>query len=67
MDKQDKQERPLMRGVYTVTARGDRSYWTKIGAAFANADGSLTVRLDAHPVSGVLVIRAEEPAQKGGA
>jgi hypothetical protein len=54
------------RAVYAVTERGEKSYWTRIGAAFTNADGSITVRLDATPVSGILVIRVEKPTQKEG-
>ncbi len=55
--------------VYTVTERGERSFWTKVGAAFPNRDGSMTVRLEAVPVNGILQIRDEEPGprQKGGA
>ncbi|MDP3275092.1 MAG: hypothetical protein Q8Q09_07830 [Deltaproteobacteria bacterium] len=48
------------KAVYTVTERNDRSWWTKIGVAFVNKDGSLTVRLDATPISGVLQIRDED-------
>lgn len=55
--------------VYTVTEKGDKSFWTRIGAAFTNRDGSLTVRLDAVPVNGMLQIRDEDPTRRtnGGA
>ncbi len=56
--------------VYSVTERADRSFWTRIGMAFVNRDGSLTVRLDAIPVNGVLQIRDEDPtarSRSGGA
>jgi hypothetical protein len=46
--------------VYTVTERNEKSFWTKIGMAFQNRDGSLTVRLDAVPINGVLQIRDED-------
>ncbi len=46
--------------VYSVTERNEKNYWTKIGVAFVNRDGSLTVRLDAHPLNGVLQIRDED-------
>lgn len=46
--------------VYTVTERGEKSFWVKIGAAFVNRDNSMTVRLDAIPVNGVLQIRDED-------
>jgi hypothetical protein len=39
--------------VYAVLDRkdGGRPYWMKVGAAFTNRDGSLTVVLDAFPSS----------------
>ena len=50
--------------VYTVTERGEKSFWTRIGAAFSNRDGSMTVRLEAVPVNGVLQIRDEDPSRR---
>lgn len=52
--------------VYTVTEKGEKSFWTRIGAAFVNRDGSLTVRLDAMPFNGVLQIRDEDPSRRPG-
>lgn len=52
--------------VYTVTEKGEKSFWTRIGVAFPNRDGSLTVRLDAVPVNGMLQIRDEEPSRRNG-
>ncbi len=55
------------RVVYAITERGGlRSAWVRIGSAWTNRDGSITVRLDALPVSGVMQIRDGEPAQKAG-
>ena len=56
------------RHVFTVTDRAnDRSIWTRIGAGWINRDGSLTLRLDALPVNGVLQVRdADEPRNNGG-
>jgi hypothetical protein len=48
------------RAVYAITERGEKSYWTKIGVAFENRDRSVTVQLDALPVSGRLQIRTED-------
>ena len=46
------------RVVYTVIEReGTRSFWLRVGAAWTNRDGSVTLRLDALPVNGVLQIR----------
>jgi hypothetical protein len=53
--------------VYTVTEKGDKTFWTRIGAAFQNRDGSINVRLEAVPVNGMLQIRDEEPARRGQA
>ena len=52
------------RAVYVITERptpeGSKSFWTKVGAAFENRDGSLTIRLDALPLSGTLQVRDED-------
>lgn len=51
-------EKKNYKTVYTVvTGRDEREHWVKLGAAFTNRDGSLTVRLDAVPVNGKLIIR----------
>jgi hypothetical protein len=52
--------------VYAVTEKGDRTFWTRIGVAFVNRDGSLSVRLDAMPVNGTMQIREDEPRKFGG-
>jgi len=44
-----------------MTDQGTKSFWTKVGAAFENRDGSVTVRLDALPMDGTLQIRDEDP------
>lgn len=49
------------KAVFAITERGDKSYWTRVGVAYTNRDGSLTLRLDALPVSGTLQVRDEEP------
>lgn len=51
--------------VWVVTERptpeGMRSYWTKVGRASSNRDGSTTIRLDALPLQGVLQVRKVVP------
>jgi hypothetical protein len=61
--------RPLPRPVYTIIEReGARSIWTRIGGAWTNKDGSVTIRLDALPVNGILQVRdADERRENGGA
>ena len=50
-------ETTLPKNVYAVTVRDNSgSVHTKIGLAYDNRDGSITVRLDALPVNGILVI-----------
>ena len=41
-----------IREVQGKTAADDKSYWTRIGAAFRNRDGSINVVLSALPVGG---------------
>ena len=55
------QQRNDTRTVFAITEKGERSFWTKVGVAYVNRDGSLTCRLDALPVSGTLQIRTDEP------
>jgi hypothetical protein len=50
------------KAVYMITEReGARSFWTRIGSAWVNRDGSTTLRLDALPLSGTLQVRDPEP------
>lgn len=35
----------------------NRSFWTKIGAAFTNQDGSISVQLDALPLDGRVILQ----------
>ncbi|MEM7604203.1 MAG: hypothetical protein AAF411_02510 [Myxococcota bacterium] len=50
------------KAVYTVVElSGGREHWLKIGVAFPNRDGSLTVRLNALPTTGKLIIREPRP------
>ena len=44
---------------YSVRTRGEdrKPYWTAIGSAWTNKDGSFNVRLDALPIDGEIVIR----------
>ena len=52
-----------VKGVYTIVERKDeenpdrKNLWIQIGLAFVNRDGSINVRLNAHPVNATLHIR----------
>jgi hypothetical protein len=57
-------KRPL--AVYAIIDRKDRSHWLKIGAAFANRDGSITLLLDAVPVGAHRIqVREQRPWEEG--
>jgi hypothetical protein len=57
-----------IREVQGKTAAEDKSYWTKIGAAFRNRDGSINVVLSALPVGAAdgqarVQLRTPEPKE----
>lgn len=53
--------------VYVVQGEGEASRWIKIGAAWPNADGKgFSMKLDAAPLLGRLVMREPKPEGKGG-
>ena len=40
-----------------------KTFWTRIGVAFENKDGSMTLLLDALPLSGKLQVRDDDRAK----
>lgn len=56
------------RDVFVVTERttpeGNKSFWAKVGSAFDNKDGSVTIKLEALPLSGTLQIRDAETQEQ---
>lgn len=47
---------------------GEKRYWPKIGIAFANRDGSITLLLDALPCgTNTLQVREQKPPTERGA
>lgn len=46
-----------VRYVYIITGKGERKFWTKVGVAFTNRDGSLNVKLESLPTNGEFHIR----------
>lgn len=50
-------ENGSMKVIYVITGKGERKFWTKVGVAFVNRDGSLNCKLDSLPVDGQLHIR----------
>jgi hypothetical protein len=52
--------------VYTVVQKGDgKEIWLRVGSAFTNRDGSLSVLLDAVPTNGKLQVREYMPRELG--
>jgi len=43
---------------FTVRSRGEgnKPFWAPIGSAWTNRDGSFTIRLDALPIDGEIVV-----------
>ena len=50
---------------FFTTKSGTRSFWTKIGVAFTNNDGSLNVRLNALPINGEMQLREPKEREPG--
>ena len=50
-----------VKAVYVITGKEEKKFWTKVGIAYVNRDGSLNVKLDALPVNGELHIRDMQP------
>lgn len=48
--------------VYTVSGEGDKAFWTRIGAAWKNSKGGFSIKLNALPLDGSLVLL---PPKKG--
>ena len=50
---------------YHVTERGEKSYWTRIGAAWDHEDAKgLTVQLDLMPMNGGRIVLREQAADE---
>jgi hypothetical protein len=47
--------------VYGIVQRGERTFWTRIGAAFPNRDGSINVALDFLPASPEIMLHIRDP------
>ena len=57
-------EKKIAKDVFTITETKDdskKNFWTNVGVAFVNKDGSINVILNAFPVSGKLQIRDRKP------
>jgi hypothetical protein len=62
---EDQNTTKTMKVVWSIVERGQgKSFWTRVGVGFVNRDGSLTLRLDAIPISGTLQVREWEPYER---
>ncbi len=50
-----------------VDGKEKKSFWTKVGVAFENRDGSFNIHLAAVPMSGILNMRDPKPHDDVGA
>ncbi len=58
MSNTDKTTNRPTHGVYQVLGEGEKAYWMRIGAGWANRDGKgLSLKLDAYPIAGRTVVR----------
>ena len=51
------------------TKEGGKDFWTRIGAEFANRDGSTTIQLNAYPTNARILMRepkADDDGQQDG-
>jgi hypothetical protein len=48
------------REIFGIVERGESSYWTRIGAALENRDGSWSLRFDYLPARGDIKLRMVE-------
>jgi len=56
-----------VKAVYTIVPKPDgKDVWLRVGSAFPNRDGSLTVLLDAIPINGRLQVREQKPREAEG-
>ena len=52
--------------VWQVLGEGDRAPWNRLGAGWPNRDGKgLSLKLDAYPLTGRIVMREHEQAEGG--
>jgi hypothetical protein len=51
-----------------VTEKGEKSYWNKVGAAWAHKDGKgYSLQLETCPINGRIVLRVDLPKEESAA
>jgi hypothetical protein len=61
MDRGEERGGKTYKEIFGVVDRGERSFWTRIGAAFENSDGSLNLIFNFVPVDPQTTIQIREP------
>ena len=49
-----------------VANKGDKGFWTRIGAAWSNKDGGFTLQLDSIPLDGRIVCQVPKDKEADG-
>lgn len=53
---------------FNVLTKGDKTFWTKVGASWQHKDGKgMTLQLETLPIGGRIVLREPLPANENGA
>jgi hypothetical protein len=55
-----------LKEIFGVVNRNNQNYWTRIGTAFENADGSLNLKFDYRPVDADTTIQLRDPKPATG-
>ena len=50
--------------IVPTAKEGKKAFWATIGSAWTNRDGSFTIRLDALPLDGEIVVRPRKQDDK---
>ncbi len=63
VQREESREKKRVFKVYTIVEKpgAEKSIWLDIGVGVLNRDDSISVKLDALPVNGILHIRDQEP------
>lgn len=56
-----------MKFAYSISQRNGKSFWTRIGVAFVNRDGSINVKLECLPINGEIQLRDQSARDHGQA
>ena len=60
-DRSDERAGRAYKEIFGVVDRGEQSFWTRIGVAFENSDGSLNLLLNFVPTDPETTIQIREP------